>query len=528
MICRRALLVVTTAVAGCLYSFGATFPLSTENYLDSVDVYLSQADEYTQAALTEIEAKRKHMSTLPVEEQLALFAEIGSRFELIDADMAMAVYCEAEELAANNANERYIKKFRYRKGSVMPMMGLVREGIETYNSVKPDDVDPRDKFDYFNTGHHIFDAAVDYYRVDSLKNKYKALSVLYADSVLAYVEPGSTEESYYRALPKLTTVNRAMGIAELDQLLHKVDITDPIFAKAAAEIALAYATGHDWASARYYLAVSALSDIKAGTRESTSLHRLGRVLNRQGDYSRAYDYLVHALESAVSSGSSMRTIEISEIMPVVVRAGHHLEKQRSRTLLGVIIALSTAIIICIVILTYTFRTRNRLNRMQKQLVGINDSKDQYISKLISLCGVYLNALENFNKLAGRKIKVGQINELMVMIESGKVIREQLQTFHEVFDDAFLTVYPDFVDSVNKLLLPDKKLSLSDDGRLGTELRIVAFMRLGLDDSTQIAKFLGLSLNTIYTYRNKVKTRAINRDTFEKDVRNIGRNPSRQG
>ena len=63
---------------------------------------------------------------------------------------------------------------------------------------------------------------------------------------------------------------------------------------------------------------------------------------------------------------------------------------------------------------------------------------------------------------------------------------------------------------------------------GSELRIVAFMRLGLDDSTQIAKFLGLSLNTIYTYRNKVKTRAINRDTFEKDVRNIGRNPSRQG
>ena len=48
------------------------------------------------------------------------------------------------------------------------------------------------------------------------------------------------------------------------------------------------------------------------------------------------------------------------------------------------------------------------------------------------------------------------------------------------------------------------------------------MRLGIDDSSQIARFLGLSLNTIYTYRNKMKSRAINREKFEEEVLLIGR------
>lgn len=47
------------------------------------------------------------------------------------------------------------------------------------------------------------------------------------------------------------------------------------------------------------------------------------------------------------------------------------------------------------------------------------------------------------------------------------------------------------------------------------------MRLGLDDSAQMARFLGLSLNTVYTYRNRIKSRARNRDTFDSDIMNIG-------
>ena len=513
-------IVIVAALVSCgITAHSKKFPAPESDYLDSVDYYLKNAQLYTSQAFADIRSQLKELDKMAPEERLEPLAAIGQRLEQIDIDSAMVVYSQAENLAQTLGNERYIHKFRYRKGSVMPMMGLVREGIETFSSVTPDE---RDKFDYFTTGHHIFDAAVDFYRVDSIQQKYKYLSQVYNDSALAYVSPGSIDELYYKALPKLTGKDRMNGIAELNDVLQKVSITDPLFAKAAAEIASAYSSVHDTPNVKYYLALSAIGDLRAGTREATSLHRLGKLLNNEDDYARAYDYLAYALDAAVASGSVLRTIEIGEIMPDVVKAGRQLEHQRNQTLIIIVILLSCAVIVFLCILIYATRTRDRLHKMQKQLVGINDSKDLYIRKLISLCGAYLSALENFNKLAGRKIKVGQLNELLAMIESGKVIREQLQSFYEVFDDAFLAVYPDFVDRVNSLLLPDQQLSLNEDERLGTELRIVAFMRLGLDDSNQIAKFLGLSLNTIYTYRNKVKNRAIHRATFEDDVKNIGR------
>ncbi|MDE6305675.1 MAG: hypothetical protein K2L90_03710, partial [Muribaculaceae bacterium] len=83
------------------------------------------------------------------------------------------------------------------------------------------------------------------------------------------------------------------------------------------------------------------------------------------------------------------------------------------------------------------------------------------------------------------------------------------------------MYPTFIDDVNALMADDRRIVLSDDGKLNTELRILAFMRLGIDDSAKVARFLGLSLNTIYTYRNKLKSRALRRDEFEADVMRIG-------
>ena len=82
--------------------------------------------------------------------------------------------------------------------------------------------------------------------------------------------------------------------------------------------------------------------------------------------------------------------------------------------------------------------------------------------------------------------------------------------------AFCNIYPTYIDDVNRLLQPDKQLTA-----MNTELRILAFTRLGMDDTARVARFLGLSLNTIYTYRNKLRNKAINRDTFEADVMKIG-------
>jgi hypothetical protein len=98
--------------------------------------------------------------------------------------------------------------------------------------------------------------------------------------------------------------------------------------------------------------------------------------------------------------------------------------------------------------------------------------------------------------------------------------ELSKDFYNVFDDAFLNIYPTFITSVNSLLMPDKQITLLPDEKMNTDLRILALMRLGIEDSSRIAQMLNYSVNTIYTYRNKLKNKAIDRDKFEENIMEI--------
>lgn len=83
------------------------------------------------------------------------------------------------------------------------------------------------------------------------------------------------------------------------------------------------------------------------------------------------------------------------------------------------------------------------------------------------------------------------------------------------------MFPNFLNEVNELLHPDRQLTGGEDGSMTPEMRILALMRLGINDSQQMSRFLGLSLNTVYTYRTRLKNRAVNREDFERKVREIG-------
>ncbi|MBP3589534.1 MAG: hypothetical protein J6J61_03065 [Muribaculaceae bacterium] len=163
---------------------------------------------------------------------------------------------------------------------------------------------------------------------------------------------------------------------------------------------------------------------------------------------------------------------------------------------------------------------NKMARLQRSLSDANRTKEVYISQFLELCSIYMDKLNQFSKIVTRKLAAGQADELYRMTKSGKFVDEQSREFYEVFDAAFLHIYPDFVADVNRLLRPDARIELHEGELLNTDLRILAFMRLGIDDSARIAQVLNYSLNTIYSYRNRIKGRAINRDTFENDVANI--------
>ena len=125
-------------------------------------------------------------------------------------------------------------------------------------------------------------------------------------------------------------------------------------------------------------------------------------------------------------------------------------------------------------------------------------------------------LNGLCRLANQKIAANQVAQLYDITRSGRIMEEQRKEIMLIFDEAFLGLYPDFVNKLNSLLREDERYEISDDGRLPAELRIYAFVWLGMDDVNKMADFLSYSVNTVYSYRVKVKSKAIDRDNFDRD------------
>ena len=151
----------------------------------------------------------------------------------------------------------------------------------------------------------------------------------------------------------------------------------------------------------------------------------------------------------------------------------------------------------------------------------NRIKEEYIGRFMSLCSSYIDKLDGYRRMVYKMVSSGQIGELVKVTRSSKGLEAELNALYKNFDTAFLHLFPNFVTQFNSLLLEDEQVVLKRDELLNTELRIFALIRLGINDSSQIAEFLRYSVNTIYNYRAKVKNKAcVSRDDFENLVRKI--------
>ena len=85
----------------------------------------------------------------------------------------------------------------------------------------------------------------------------------------------------------------------------------------------------------------------------------------------------------------------------------------------------------------------------------------------------------------------------------------------------MKLFPDFVSDFNVLFGEHDRIVLKDDQLLNTELRIFALIRMGITDTEKIAKILDYSVNTIYAYKTRVKSKSvIPNDEFEKRIMEI--------
>ena len=270
-----------------------------------------------------------------------------------------------------------------------------------------------------------------------------------------------------------------------------------------------------------HLANAVKNDANQGHQIGNGARLLANLLIHEGEFSQADKLLQLALFNAVNSGDKMRFSQAVTLSPEITdryRGTNNVARM-------IIISLAVVIAICLAFIAWMMAKTRHKDRIIDTLTKKNTEacieKTTYIREFLNMSAIYLEKMEDYKTSVQKKIKSGKLEEVISALKSGEIFQSQSETFYNIFDRAFIHAFPDFVKDVNSLMQPDKILVQTQPDLLTTDLRLLAFMRLGVDDSTVISRFMGLSINTIYSYRNRLRSRALNRDTFETDITKVG-------
>ena len=350
----------------------------------------------------------------------------------------------------------------------------------------------------------------------------------------------------------------AEGLADKQQLQEAIDLLakllqqyksgDHMYSIIASIMSFHYSQMGDKDAQMEYLIKSAESDLEGCIRENTSLRQIADRLFDEGDIDRAYRYMRVAVDDANFYGTRLRNIQSAHIVPKILDAYQTKQERNHRNmmwLLAVISVIALLLVGGVIAIYQLFKRYRRLNEQKKaineQLRQVNarlgdtveqlhesngllkereQLKEQYIARFLTLSSKFIDRGEEQRKALYRLYRDHKTEELARELKSTHSGNENAQLFYENFDHAFLNIFPNFVDEVNELLQEGGKIEVKQGRRLTTESRVLALIRIGITDNQSIANILRASLTTIYTYRSKLKARALNKDEFEAQVKAI--------
>jgi len=261
---------------------------------------------------------------------------------------------------------------------------------------------------------------------------------------------------------------------------------------------------------------------------------LAELLHKQGDVQNAYIYIKQAMEDAIYYGARQRKIQVSNILPVIDSDRiNDVERQR-RVLIfyASLLTILALMVVAFAVIIYKqlqklkiadkviMETNHNLQDTVTQLNEANKIKEEYIGYYFNLISEYINKLDKFKRSVDNKLTTKRFEDIRILVNNINLTKEREELFNN-FDQAFLKIFPNFVNDFNAFFDEEHKIKLLPHQILNSDLRIFALIRLGITDTEKIAHIMEYSVNTIYNYKARIKGRSkISNDEFENAVMGI--------
>jgi hypothetical protein len=506
-----------------LFVFSQVFSQS-ENLFEELDKTIKNEWYHVQQKELILDSLKKevhlHHSKSQEWDRYVLYRQIASAYTVYVFDSAMTYYRKAIDLAYHIKHPQAIAETQSAFGHLLVSVGYYREAIDSLNKVEVSVLNETQLQEYFSNKVRAYYDLADYINDDFYSPHYRNIAHAYVDSVLKYEVQGTIRPVMTKALRYLVRWNPDSSARAYTYALNHLQPT--LHQQAMIHSCLGYIDLEQGnvQSGEAHLIESAIADIKTVTKEATSLMTLARYLFQQGDVQRAYKYILLAKEDAAFFGSKQRLLQVSDIFPAIEGAKLLQEEQKKDKAIRYvwIVSLLTMVIILFLIIVYRqlFNLRKiwlvinknnkELTHLNEQLQEANKIKEKYIGHFFNTSSMYIQKLETLSDALNKLLASNNPQQLKTVLKDIKPKKERDQLFHN-FDEVFLSLFPEFIKCVEAFLNDENKYTLKPGQLLNTELRILALIRLGISDNETMAQVLGVSINTIYTYKTKAKNKS---------------------
>ena len=529
-----------------------------EELYRSLDEAIARAPDFVKKREQRIGVvKQRLQKATDDEERYQLACSLFNEYMPYKSDSAAKYVSEAILIAEKRGSKSDLCLTRSLLAFLCSSTGQYVESRRILDSTDIAGVDRETLGQYYKSLAHVYGEMAYYSNIPKLKYEFFAKQEEYTEKIYETLPPSNDyylqqkEQDCY----KKGDVEGALHYS--DKRLENARPDSHEFAIAAFYRSMDLRKAGETREAMAWLAKSAVCDVRNAVMDQGSLWELANLLSQEGQIERARVYITFAWECANIYSTHVRSWQISPILSSIDRQYQKEIEHTNSMLTNMTIAVSILLLFLVVLLMYEYRRRRQLkeahnelseknaqtktlneellqanlalddtNRQLKSLISqLNEQtrvKEVYVGRFMSLCSDYIDKIDDFRKRVNRMVKGREYEELYRLTKSTDMKTQEIDDLCANFDNAFLHLFPNFISDFNALLRPEERIEVSGEYKLNTTLRIFALIRLGIDDSSRIAKFLHYSVNTIYNYRARVKGAAVTRrDDFETRVKNIG-------
>jgi hypothetical protein len=428
-----------------------------------------------------------------------------------------------------------------RMAHILAVSGIFNNARLLLNEVRVQDISKENKINYYEQ-----QSELNLFRSEMAN--FTPLFPAYIDSMQHYRQKilEIAPHDSYNYIFNLATYTCEQGevdqaIKMLEDYLPQLRQGDRHYSVITSTLAYFYTHKNQPKTREKYLLLSAISDLRGCILENNSLRELSIILLDRQEYKKAYNYIQLASADAKRYGSRLRSLQVARLTPLITEAydAERAHTQRRTNILLVVLSVITLLLVAaITFVLFLIRKRRAvmekihamnlelerrnavIEKANNEMKESNRIKDEYIGRFLELSSNYIQRGEERAKLLNRLARDKKMAELYAELKSTASLNESVRLFYQNFDTAFLNIYPNFIKEVNCLMADGNQFEVDEAHKLTTELRILALIRLGINDNQKIADILRSSITTIYTYRSRLKARARSKDSFEDEIRII--------